>query len=194
MTADYAQSSSIELAIKQRFQSSLSNSRVKAIAHSIETTGCVGMNELYKLLAANYNIEAVAPMGDRRMIEFANSIHPSLQIDDDYEKIFLRQANHKTLPDKVRLRPKENYFDPLKDAGLGAGEQPLAIVAQAQQNQYLASIIDFEQLATSLQQYRQTYQDKYAPWQDVDNSTGNHLTNTLTFCDWLMRVEKNYFN
>ena len=194
LQADYAQSFSVELAVRQRFQSSLVNSRVSAIANSLETTGCVGMNELYKLLAANYQIEAVAPMGDRRMIEFANSVHPSLQINDDLEKIFLRRVNRQILPDEVRLRPKENYFDPLKYAGLGASERPLAIVDRAKDNPYLSNLLDFLELSTRLDRYRQTYREKYAPWQDVDNNTTNQLLNSLTFCDWLLQVENQYFN
>ncbi|AFZ34578.1 asparagine synthase [Stanieria cyanosphaera PCC 7437] len=194
LNSNYAQSSQIHLAIQQRFQSSLVNSRVSAICQSLENTSSVGMNQLYKLLAATYQIEPVAPIGDRRMIEFANSIHPSLQIDNNYEKIFLRQANRETLPDRVRLRPKENYFDPLKYAGLGKGKQPLAIVAQAKENSYLASIIDFIQLEDSLNQYRKMYQQNYAPWQDVENKLSNQLLTSLTFCDWWLRVEKHYFN
>jgi asparagine synthase (glutamine-hydrolysing) len=189
---NYARSSQIQLAMQQRFQSSLANSRVTAIRQSLENTGCVGMNESYKLLAATYQVESVAPMGDRRIIEFANSIHPSLQIDDNYEKIFLRQANRQTLPDKVRLRPKENYFDPLKYAGLGEGEQPLDIAARARENSYLASIIDFTQLTNTLDRYRQIYQQNYAPWQDVENNLSNQLLTSLTFCDWWLRVDKYY--
>ena len=189
LNSTFAESPEIKQAAIQKAQSSLFNTKVSAIRHYNEIGGCVGMNELYKLLAAQYQVEAVEPFSDRRMIEFGNQIHHSLHMDDTYEKIFLRRANRNTLPDKVRFKPKENYFDPLKYAGIGEGKQPLEIVSQAQNRSYLASIIDFQKLSKSLHQYRDNYRQNYVAWGDVDNVTSDRLLNSLNFCQWFLQIE-----
>jgi asparagine synthase (glutamine-hydrolysing) len=192
LASDYLSSSEIDGLIKQDLRSPAINNRFQAMEKYLTETGCVGMTQLYNFLAAHCKIESVAPMGDRRMIEFANSIHPSLQVDTEYQKIFLRQANKKTLPDQVRLKPKNNCFDPLKYAGLGEGEQILAIVDQAKHNSYLQSIVNFEQLEQVIGKYRQQYREEYAPNQYFYDDLGNKLLASVCFFDWLLRVDRYY--
>lgn len=192
LEADYLTSAEIDLYIKQYLRSSLVNSRVQAMDKYLTEVGYVGMSQLYRLLSAHYGIESVAPMGDQRLIEFSNSIPPSLQVDSEYQKIFLRQANRHTLPDKIRFKPKNNCFDPLKYAGLGKGEEILAIVKKAQDNSYLRSIINFKQLNKTIGEYRQQYQTEYSPEQYFYDDLGNKLLANVCFFDWLARVEQNY--
>jgi asparagine synthase (glutamine-hydrolysing) len=188
----YLESTEIDIFIKQHFHSSLVNNRVKAMEKYLTETGCTAMSQLYRFLAACYGIESVAPLGDRRLMELSNSIHPSLQVDTEYQKIFLRQVNRKTLPDQVRLKPKNNCFDPLKYAGLGQGKQILAIVEQAKQNSYLQSMVDFAQLEETIGQYRRKYQAEYAPNQYFYDDLGNKLLASVCFFDWLSRVDQDY--
>jgi asparagine synthase (glutamine-hydrolysing) len=192
LESDYLSSPEIDDLIKQHLSSSLVNNRFQAMEKYLTETGCVGMTQLYNLLAAYCEIESVSPMGDRRLIEFSNSIHPSLQVDTEYQKIFLRQANRQTLPDKVRLKPKNNCFDPLKYAGLGRGEQILSIVDQAKHNSYLQSIVNFEQLEQVIHEYRQKYREEYTPNQYFYDDLGNKLLASVCFFDWLLRVNKYY--
>ena len=192
LTPAYANSPEISTAIKQHFRSSLVRDRSQALNKYLTESGSVGMTQLYRLLSSAYQIDPVAPLGDRRIIEFSNSLHPSLHVDDKYEKIFLRQVNQATLPEKVRLKPKNNCFDPLQYAGLGRGEQPLQILDRAAQHPYLRAIIDFTLLRQTITQYRDRYQHEYTPGQYFQDDLGNKLQACLSFCDWVSRVEKNY--
>jgi asparagine synthase (glutamine-hydrolysing) len=189
----YVNSPEIKILLEQRFYSSKVNNRVQAIEKYLTETGCVGMTQLYRLLASFCGIESVAPFGDRRLIEFSHSIHPSLQVGTEYQKIFLRRANQTTLPDKVRLKPKNNCFDPLKYAGLGQGEQILAIIEQAKQHSYLQSIVDFEQLEQIIREYRRKYREEYTPNHYFYDDLGNKLLASVCFFDWFLRVDKFYF-
>jgi asparagine synthase (glutamine-hydrolysing) len=188
----YLESTEIDIFIKQHFHSSLVNNRVKAMEKYLTETGCTAMSQLYRFLAAYYGIESVAPLGDLRLMELSNSIHPSLQVDTEYQKIFLRQVNRKTLPDQVRLKPKNNCFDPLKYAGLGKGQQILSIVEQAKQNSYLQSIVNFKQLDRTVSEYRRKYRAEYAPNQYFYDDLGNKVLASVCFFDWLSRVDQDY--
>lgn len=192
LTPAYLNSPEISTAIKQHFRSSLVKNRSQAIEKYLTESGSVGMTQLYRLLSSVYRIESVSPFGDRRMIEFSSSIHPSLHVDDQYEKIFLRRVNQNTLPDKVRLKPKNNCFDPLQYAGLGQGEQPLPILEQAEKHPYLQSIIDFTQLRQTITQYRHQYRQEYTPGEYFHDDLGNKIQACLYFFDWVSRVEKSY--
>jgi asparagine synthase (glutamine-hydrolysing) len=188
----YLTTPEIDIAIEQNFSSSLVNNRVQAMEKYLTETGSVGMTQLYRLLSSYLGIESVSPMGDRRLIEFSNNIHPALQVDTEYQKIFLRQANKKTLPDTVRLKPKNNCFDPLKYAGLGQGQQILSIVEQAKHNSYLQSIVNFDRLEQIISEYRRKYREEYIPNQYFSDDLGNKLLASVCLFDWLSRVDHNY--
>ena len=192
LTAEYLDSPELSNAIKQHFRSSLVGDRAGAMHKYLTESGSVGMTQLYSLLSAFYGIEPVAPLGDIRLMEFSNSLNPALQVDDKYEKIFLRRVNKQTLPDAVRLKPKNNCFDPLQYAGLGRGKQVLEILERSQNHPYLESIIDFAQLRQTVDQYRNLYEREYQPGQYFYDDLGNKLQACMSFCDWVLRVEQNY--
>lgn len=166
--------------------------RVKALNQEIEDASFVGTMQVHRLFRSAHQLEYTSPLRDQRVVEFANRLHPSLQLDSNYQKVFLRHANRTTLPDAVRLRPKINYFDPLKYAGLGRGSQALELLEQAKQNSYLQEAIDFKQLENSLLSYRQSYEQDYRPDEPFHDGIANQLISTLGLANWLTQLDKKY--
>jgi asparagine synthase (glutamine-hydrolysing) len=192
LTPAYAQSSRMQTVAHQCLQASLTNNRARVIDKLLEGASYVGSTQLFKLLACTYRIESVSPMGDRRLMEFAHRIPPKLQIDATYQKNFLRQANRATLPDDVRLRPKLNYFDPLKYAGIGEGDIPLQLLEQAKNEAFLQEIIDFAEFEQQLKDYRCAYTNSYSPGNDFETRLDNEFLSAFTFFNWLLNLKKHY--
>jgi asparagine synthase (glutamine-hydrolysing) len=195
LSSPYRRSPDISLAYQQSIQSGLaSQTRQSALDNIIQGAIAVGAQNLYRLLASSYQVESVSPMRDRRLIEFANGLHPSLQTDPTYYKIFLRQANRGRLPETVRLRPKNNYFDPLKYLGLGKSEQPLSILEHASHDPLLQELLDLEELKSQVDDYRVKFQEFYVMGEGFYDEWGNHLLAVLTFMQWFARVKKDYLD
>jgi asparagine synthase (glutamine-hydrolysing) len=190
--SDYRKTEAVQLALHQSQQSGLCDTQADGICLPIQAAGMVGSTQVYRHLNAFHQLEHVSPMQDHRLLEFALSIPPDLQSDAEHDKIFLRQANSTTLPSDVLWRPKDNYFDPMKYAGVGKGLPAMAILKQAQDNPYLQKIIDFEQLTSALTQYRQEYGTDYVSGKSFQNSLANQLYILLTFCNWYEKVMKGY--
>jgi asparagine synthase (glutamine-hydrolysing) len=192
LTPTYQQKPEITLALQQRNRTLLNNSRVKAMQRLTTESGFIGATQVLRLLGYAYQNELVNPLGDQRLVEFAHSLHPALQMDEVYQKIFLRQVNRGKLPDEVRLRPKTNYFDPLKYAGLCKGHQPDLILGEAKNHAYLQEVIDLGELERNLWDYRERFAQEYCPEQPFYSRWGNQLNASITFTKWLMDVEKHY--
>lgn len=190
----YAQQQPTQIARQQTVMKSVGFDRVKALTQEIEDASFVGVMQTHRLLRSVYQLEYSSPLRDQRIVEFANGLPHSLQLDPSYQKIFLRQANQATLPDQVRLRPKVNYFDPLKYAGLGKGNQALEFLEQAKHNSYLQEVFDLKQLGTALLSYRQTYLQNHSSDEPFNDEVANRLCSALNLSNWLTYVDKRYLS
>jgi asparagine synthase (glutamine-hydrolysing) len=193
VTPSYAQKPQTQVAIQQYSESFLPKSLVQNITCLMEDVALVAPSQLYRLMRYAHQLESTSPLQDRRLVEFVISLHPSLQNDPIHEKIFLRRANHLTLPEDVLWRPKDNYFDPLKDAGIGKGEQALKILEQAQHAHLLQNVIDLEQFGTHLKQYRKYYSENYRHQPQFNILLKNQIYILLGFLKWQERVNNEIF-
>jgi asparagine synthase (glutamine-hydrolysing) len=192
LNSHYRSTEVVQLALHQAQQSEFLDSQEDGMRLPIESAGMVGSVQVYQHLNAFHQLETVSPLQDHRLLEFALTIPPALQSDPDHDKIFLRQANATTLPSDIRWRPKENYFDPMKYAGIGQGLPAIELLAKARQNTYLNTIIDFEKITSNLMQYRKEYETGYVLGKPFQNNTANSLYSVLTFCNWYEKVMKRY--
>jgi asparagine synthase (glutamine-hydrolysing) len=193
ITPTYAQTTQTQLAIQQYYESTLFSDQMQVVRWGIDSAGAVGMSQVYKLMSAAHQLEYTSPLLDRRLVEFAIALPPALQYDSTHEKIFLRQANQTKLPEDVLWRPKENYFDPMKYAGIGKGQEVLAIAEQMRDIPLLPTIVDIEQLETRLNHYRQGYSEGYCPGEPYQNNAANQLYYLFAFVNWYHRVMDGYF-
>ncbi|WP_019499450.1 asparagine synthetase B family protein [Pseudanabaena sp. PCC 6802] len=188
----YAQTMQTRLAIQQYYESTLSSDQWRMIMWGIDSAGAVGMGQVYKLMSAAHQLQYTSPLLDRRLVEFAIALPPALQYDSMHEKIFLRQANQTKLPQDILWRSKENYFDPLKYAGLGKGHQALELLGQIRDIPLLRQIVNVEQLKIYLDRYRQGYSEAYCPGEPYQNNTANQLYYLLAFVNWYQKVSDRY--
>jgi asparagine synthase (glutamine-hydrolysing) len=163
---------------------------MQGLTWAIASSGSVGSTQVYKLLKYAHQLESASPLQDRQLIEFALSLQPSLQNDPVHEKVFLRQANLESLPTDVLWRPKENYFDPLKYAGIAKGHQAVKLLEQVKTCACLHEIVDAGQLEFSLNSYRQEYSDSYCAGLPFHNTIASQIYILLVFSGWNCRVNK----
>ena len=192
MTPTYAQKPQTQTAIQQYYESFLPENFVQYITFLMEDVTLVAPFQAYRLLTYAHQLESTSPLQDRRLVEFAINLHPSLQNDPVQEKVFLRQANRLTLPEDVLWRPKDNYFDPLKYAGIGKGHQALKLLEQAQTCKGLQGIIDIGKLGDYLNSYRCGYSKSSCQWQTFENNLANKLYIVLEFTNWYHRMNLKY--
>ena len=159
----------------------------------MEFGGFVGSTQVYRLMRSAHQLESASPLQDQRLVEFAISLHPSVQNDPVHEKVFLRQVNRMNLPADVLWRPKDNYFDPLKYAGIAKGHQALELLEQVQNCPCLQEIVDVEQIKISLNSYRRGYSDSYCQGKPFRNDLANNLYSLLAFVNWHGRLKKEYY-
>ncbi len=193
ITPTYAQKTQTQAALQQYFQSYLPTNLVENITWAMESACSVGISKVYRLIGSVYQLETASPLQDQRLVEFALSLHPSLQHDLEHEKIFLRQANRSKLPEDVLWRPKNNYFDPIKYAGIGKGHQVLELLEQVPNCSCLQEIINVEQVESHLTNYRQDYLKNYRNGEAFRNKDANNLYALFSFIGWHQRLEK-YLN
>jgi asparagine synthase (glutamine-hydrolysing) len=186
----YQQQAPVQEAWQQHLQHLLLSSQADVIGAFVRTAAYVGSSEVYRPIKANYQLEFVSPFQDRRLIEFALSIPPALQSHPLRTKPFLRAVNQATLPDAVRLRPKLNYFDPLKYAGIGRTEQALQALERVKQCAYLEPIVEVSVVEKLFWQYRQSYGSDYQPGQPFHNTLAEQLYNLFAFCNWHDRLQQ----
>jgi asparagine synthase (glutamine-hydrolysing) len=192
MTPTYVQKSQTQAAIQQYFERFIPKNLVQGITFLMEDVALVAPLQAYRLLRYAHQLESASPLQDQRLVEFAISLHPSLQNDPVHEKVFLRQANRLTLPEDVLWRPKENYFDPLKYAGLGKGHQALKLLEQAQACRGLQKIIDIGEFGNYLNNYRRQYFNGYNQFQYLKNDLVTSIYMVLEFINWYQIVEEKY--
>jgi asparagine synthase (glutamine-hydrolysing) len=192
MTTTYAQKPHTQTAIRQYYESFLTENLVQHITFLMEDVALVAPFQAYRLLRYAHQLDSTSPLQDRRLVEFAINLHPSLQNDPIHEKVFLRQANRLTLPEDVLWRPKANYFDPLKYAGIGKGHQALKLLEQAQVLRGLQEIIDIDNLGNYLNSYRCEHSNSYCEWQFFKNDLVNKIYVLLEFINWHRKVDLKY--
>jgi asparagine synthase (glutamine-hydrolysing) len=185
----FKQQPEMEIAVNQYFESFLSANLWESLVWRIESPGSLGALQAYRLLRNFYQLESTSPFQDRRLIEFALNLPPSIQYHSDYNKIFLRKANQNNFPSDVLWRSKDNYFDPLHYAGLGKGESVLVLLEKLQ-NSSLSEFIDVLKAKESLDRYRQDYASNYCPGKSFQHSTASNLYSLFTFVNWYQRLER----
>jgi asparagine synthase (glutamine-hydrolysing) len=190
ITPTYAQNPQTQVALQQYFESFLSTNLMQGITWAMESAGSVGITQVYRLLGYFYQLESTSPLQDQRLIEFAINLPPSLQNDPVHEKIFLRKANQLILPEDIRWRPKQNYFDPVKYAGLVKGHQTVTLLEQLPKCLCLQEVVDVRQVETSLKSYCQGYLDSYIPGKPFRNDIASKLYNLFVFIGWCKRTKK----
>ncbi|MBW4418211.1 MAG: asparagine synthase [Myxacorys californica WJT36-NPBG1] len=192
ITSAYANQSEVQTALKQYFKLQLIDGQVASLNSNIEGALFPGDTQNYKFLLAAHGIESTSPFQDQRLTEFAFRIHPSLQSNSQHDKLFFREANRTTLPDDVRLRPKNNYFDPLKYAGIGRGEIVLMLLEKIKSSPILQRRIDFKELEECLFHYRNGYVKNYSPGTPFENNSANHFFSFFAFTNWYLRLLDGY--
>ena len=123
------------------------------------------------------------------MVEFAINLPPDLQYDPVHGKIFLRRANLEYLPEQILWKPKDNYFDPMRYAGIAQGHQALELLEQLKQMPLLKNIINVSCVEEILLSYRSGYAQR--PKGSYRNTDANQLYDLLAFVSWYKRVSTN---
>jgi asparagine synthase (glutamine-hydrolysing) len=185
----YVQSPPMQQALRQFAFSFLDNTLNRTLLVPITLGGFVGGTQASQMVANAYQLDYVAPFADQRLVEFAFTIPPILQSDATHEKIFLRRANQGKLPDDVQWRPKENYFDPLKYAAIGEGEEAVALLEAAKNCQYVQERVDFVQVESRFWDYRKRYANDYQPGTYFDSTTSNNLATLISFYIWYEKLQ-----
>jgi asparagine synthase (glutamine-hydrolysing) len=187
----YIQQPQTQAAISQHYQASIATGLQKNLSWAIGSGFSTALHRVYALMHANYKLQAVSPLQDRRIIQFAINLPPELQIDPVHEKIFLRQANQGYLPPQILSRPKNNYFDPLKYAGIAKGEQVLELLDRLPTISCLDEIIDIQQVKQTLLNYRAGYhRDRQGSYR---NAEANYLYELFTFVNWYQNMVNHVF-
>jgi len=192
ISAEYLQQPTTQTAIQQNLEMMLISRQRDVLTCCLESTGVVAIGQAYKPIKAHFQQNFASPLQDQRLIEFALALPPVLQSHPTQNKIFLREVNRTTLPDEVRSRPKTNYFDPLKYAGLGQSQQALDRLEKVRQCTDLQAVINFDRVQNCLRWYQEMYAKSYTPGQPFHNTLANQLYGVLTFCDWYQRVQQSY--
>jgi asparagine synthase (glutamine-hydrolysing) len=192
ITPSYVKKPQTQAAIQQYFESFISKNLVQGITSPIEDGGFVAISQIYRLLRYAHQLDYASPLQDQRLVEFAINLHPSLQNDPVHEKVFLRQANRRNLPADVLWRPKTNYFDPLKYAGIAKGHQAVTLLEQVQNCPCLQEIVDVGEVKIYLNSYRNGYAESYLPGRPFQNAIANRLYILFAFVNWYQRLNKHY--
>lgn len=182
----------MKAALKQYFTGFLDANLETSMSWTMECSGSVGANQVYKLFQSSLGLESLSPFQDRRLVQFALDLEPSIQYDSTYNKIFLRRANQKTLPEDILWRPKINYFDPLRYAGLGQGDRVLDILDFLKKSSFFSSIVDVYLIEKKLTKYREDYQLDYDRTRYFKQDMTNSLYATFVFADWYKKVQEQY--
>jgi asparagine synthase (glutamine-hydrolysing) len=189
LTPHYVQSESVQLALQEYYRGMmLPEGLQQALTFATESGYAAASGCMNALLYSSFRLRTVSPLQDRRLIEFVLKLPPSLQSDPIYEKKFLRQVNQDHLPLQILLRHKENYFDPMKYAGIAQGSQPLELLEVLKNMPLLESIIDFNRVKETLFLYREEYVQEYCPGRPYLNGEATYLYNLFAFINWYQNV------
>ncbi|MEN9518194.1 MAG: hypothetical protein RLZZ381_782 [Cyanobacteriota bacterium] len=188
----FTQQPETKAALRQYFTSFFDANLETSMSWTMECSGSVGTSQVYKLFQSSLGLEFVSPFQDRRLIQFALDLHPLLQHDSTHNKIFLRRANQKTLPEDILWRPKTNYFDPLRYAGLGQGDRVLNILDFLKNSSFFSSIVNVYLIEKELNKYRVDYQSNYDRKNYFKQDDTNFLYAIFAFTNWYKKIQKQY--
>jgi asparagine synthase (glutamine-hydrolysing) len=189
---EYLHQPALQTAVQQHFACALVSRQQDVISWCLQSGAQAGISQVSRPIKAHFGMEYVSPFQDQRLVEFALSLSPIVQSHPTQSKNFLREATRGILPEAVRSRPKSNYFDPLKYAGIAQSQQSLERLERLKSCQTLHHMIDFEQVQTSLLSYQKNYQENHIPGQPFQNTLASQLYSVLTFGDWYQRIQKCY--
>jgi asparagine synthase (glutamine-hydrolysing) len=188
LTPDYAQTSSMQMAIEHSYQASISGKLSTNISWAMSSGYSAAIMQSYNLIHAAHNLQTTSPLQDRRLINLMVNLPPELQIDTTHEKIFLRQAGQNNLPPAIQWKPKDNYFDPMKYVGLGQGQPVLEILDRLRDTAFLTGLVDKSQVERMLLDYRSGYSENYHPGQPYRNKEANQMHDLFNFVNWHHRL------
>ncbi len=188
LSPDYAQTSPMHMAIEHSYQSHISTGLSTNLSWAMSSGYSAAVVQAYNLIHAAHNLQTTSPLQDRRLMNFVMNLPPDLQVDVNHDKIFLRQAGQKYLPEAIRWKPKDNYFDPMKYVGLGQGQPVLEILDRLQDTACLRGLIDVSQVKKMLLDYRSGYKENYCLGQPYRNQEANQLHDLFNFVNWHQRV------
>jgi asparagine synthase (glutamine-hydrolysing) len=184
ITPSYLQSHYAQSTIQQGYESMLVSGLQENINWALTAVHSVANSRICMLMKAAHGLSSTSPFQDRRLIEFSINLPPELQADPTHGKIFLRQANQNHLPEQIRWRPKTNYFDPVKYAGLAKGQLVVKMLSSLKNIPCLENIIDPSELEKMLIDYRAGYSQNYSPGYPYRNREANHLYALFSFVNW----------
>jgi asparagine synthase (glutamine-hydrolysing) len=187
--SNYAEAADTQRVIDQEYAAVFSRGLENNISWAMASGYATASSKAYSLMKVFHKLHFTSPLQDRRLIEFAINIPPELQTDSQHHKIFLRQANQGSLPAQIQWRPKSNYFDPLKYAGIAKGHQVLELLQDLKHIPMLTDIIDISQVEKILLSYRTGYDQNYIPGQLYRNSEANQIYELLAYVNWYQRIK-----
>ncbi len=180
----YLQKSSTQAAIQEFRESSISQNRTETINWVCHSSGSVGVGQTYKLFQKAHQIESTSSFQDKRLVEFAINLHPSLQNDLIYNKIFLRQVNKNRLPENLVWRHKVNHFNPLLYSGIAQSDKTLKLVEELVNSSVLGELIDRECINKYLQYFCANYFDYSENKRNYIIENISQVHSVLSFMNW----------
>ncbi|MEL6930656.1 MAG: asparagine synthase-related protein [Cyanobacteria bacterium J06600_6] len=186
------ESSAMKVALEQYYAGLAQDNLLSSMNWAKSCSGSVGATQAYRLYRHALGVESASPFQDYRLLKFALNLSPSIQQDFSYNKIFLRHAAQEKLPDDIRWRPKNNYFDPLRYAGMAKGDGVWEILKFIQDNSFLSTIINSQLLDKELKQYRLEYQNNYHSRHYFKQKSTNFLYAVLCMASWYKKLHKRY--
>ncbi|AFY99916.1 asparagine synthase-related protein [Calothrix sp. PCC 6303] len=189
--SEYIDKTTTKIAIQQDISaSSFPDSNAQFIISSLQSGYSVAAMQVYKFLKNCHQLQPVSPFQDQRLIEFATNIHPSLQYHIFHNKIFLRKANLKTLPEDVLWRPKDNFFDPLMYAGLGKGDEVISLAKEIDEYSFLQDIIHVDYFKDNLNNFRVNYSTKHQKGEIFQQSISSSMYRIFSLFNWYKLIIK----
>jgi asparagine synthase (glutamine-hydrolysing) len=188
ITPEYAESTLTKMAIDQSYGSITNQGLQQSISWAAASGFSVASNNASALMQTSMNLQSASPLQDRRLMEFAINIPPEFQVDPQHGKIFLRQANRDYLPNQILWRPKNNYFDPMKYAGIGKGSECLDLLEKLKNIDCLMGIVDISRTEKMLLDYRLGFAQDYCIGHSYRNSEANYLYQLFVFVNWYQRM------
>ncbi len=184
----YAQSAQTQMAIDRSYKSMLGGGLQQNISWAMASGFSAASNSVYTLMNAFHRLQVTSPLQDRRLIEFVLRLPPELQFDPNHGKIFLRQVAQNHLPSEILWRPKDNYFDPMKYAGIAKGAQVLELLEKLRTITFLADIIDIAQVEKNLLKYRAGYAEGYCSGHPFRNGEANYIYELFSYVSWYHNI------
>jgi asparagine synthase (glutamine-hydrolysing) len=186
----YLQSIHAQMAIDQNYESMVSIGLQQNIAWAMASGYAVANTRMYALMNVFHGLQSTSPLKDRRLLDFSINLPPELHADPAHGKIFLRRANQNYLPTEILWRPKYNYFDPVKYAGIGKGQQVWDLLKILGNMPFLSEIIDVLQVEKELLDYRQGYAQSYCVGSAYRNTEAHYLYELFTFVNWHKKMNE----